>query len=657
MARRLLLIVVGLCAGCETDPVEHICPDVPGGGLVITELRGDQDPDDELGQWVELYNATGGELDLIGLHVRLRSLDGSKDDLIIVRRSLVVAADDYVVIGLGLDELRPAAIDYAAGTDAGTAMNETGAVDVDACDDPGTDQFADFLLIRGPAAHRHVLARADAAHRRRQRPARELVHQRHARRHPGSREPTMSMIRRASLLVLAATVALAACGPPRPRATSASRRRSRCCKLETPGLVIGEFTLAGKGRRRRHDPRRRSRQLAAPARRSTPRRRSRTRRPPRGRGRLAEVPRRPSAAAAKRPVKMATPIGEDAKQFAKHVLRRRAARSASSAIIPARSATATTATSPTCSSRRAARGSTTTSRPCAPACRPYFTEVRLLAPVPRRVRRRRGRGAQGASAASGTPARRPTPTTPSARRGGTRAASSSRRSQRRRPRPRRLHRLTHWDAIGAARGEPSARRSHVLGTVGEVRARRPRPDPRDAERAGSSRDFPLVFFDQDVFAAVRDRPLEGRVRRASPASRRSTRTSTTKQKQVQIVIDRAEPDPAVARSRPDHARSPAPARRRAAEPLRTEPTRSDAPHRRSCVARDSSSSSPRSPALRPRRRRHPGRVHRQPDRRRPRDHRGVRRLRGARRRQRHRRRQGVVRDLQQRRSPGRRSRA
>jgi hypothetical protein len=146
-ARRVLAVVVGACAaapaaGCETDPVEHICPDVDTGGFVVTEIRGDQDPDDDLGQWVELYNASGAEQDLIGLHLRLRSLGGTTDDVVIVRRSVVVAAGGYAVIGLGSDAdgVRPDAIDYGAGGDAGSVMPPSGAVDVDGCAG-GTEQL------------------------------------------------------------------------------------------------------------------------------------------------------------------------------------------------------------------------------------------------------------------------------------------------------------------------------------------------------------------------------------------------------------------------------------------------------------------------------------------------------------------------------------
>jgi hypothetical protein len=144
--RLLVLLSAGAWVGCQTDPVEHICPDVAYGELVITEVRGDQDPDDSLGQWIEIYNASGLEQDLIGLHLRLRTLDGSSDDRIIIRRSVPIAADGYAVIGLGPDDARPDGVDYGAGADAGTAMFSIGVIDLDGCDDTLDDTvYADRL--------------------------------------------------------------------------------------------------------------------------------------------------------------------------------------------------------------------------------------------------------------------------------------------------------------------------------------------------------------------------------------------------------------------------------------------------------------------------------------------------------------------------------
>jgi len=160
-ARSLIPIVVALVAGCETDPAEHVCPDLASGGLVITEVRGDQDPNDTLGEWIELYNASGTEQDLIGLHIRLRKIDGSADDRVIVRRSVVVAADAYVVIGLGLDAARPAYVDYAAGNDASDAMFPNGAIDVDGCADQADQLIYNNLPSTGTYSYGLVPPTAD----------------------------------------------------------------------------------------------------------------------------------------------------------------------------------------------------------------------------------------------------------------------------------------------------------------------------------------------------------------------------------------------------------------------------------------------------------------------------------------------------------------
>lgn len=145
MSRRIWIVAIALAAaGCERDPAEHICPDVTGGGLVVTELRGDQDPDDTLGQWIEIYNASGVDLDLAGLVVRLRTLDGGRNDRILIRTPVSIGVDGYAVIALGVASPGPY-VDYVAGTDAGDAMPPTGAIDVDACDDIEAIDFADQL--------------------------------------------------------------------------------------------------------------------------------------------------------------------------------------------------------------------------------------------------------------------------------------------------------------------------------------------------------------------------------------------------------------------------------------------------------------------------------------------------------------------------------
>lgn len=89
--------------GCERAMESEVCPELTAGDLVVTEVRGRQSDVDDLpasgGQWIEIYNASGSALDLRGLHVWFRSLDGSSQPEILVRESVDVAAGGYVVLG------------------------------------------------------------------------------------------------------------------------------------------------------------------------------------------------------------------------------------------------------------------------------------------------------------------------------------------------------------------------------------------------------------------------------------------------------------------------------------------------------------------------------------------------------------------------------
>lgn len=124
---------MALAGACARDPFGE-CADIAAGDLVITEFRGDQNPDDGLGQWLELYNASGHSLDLLGLKLRFRNLTGSTETPVIVRRSVEVAADGYVVLGLFLDDSsRPSYVDYGFGEDFGMAWLSSAAVDLESC--------------------------------------------------------------------------------------------------------------------------------------------------------------------------------------------------------------------------------------------------------------------------------------------------------------------------------------------------------------------------------------------------------------------------------------------------------------------------------------------------------------------------------------------
>lgn len=119
---------------CTRDPEEEICPTVRVGDIVITEVAGKQTGNDTLVPWVELYNASNANVDFEGLTVRLRQLDGDPIDNFIIRRSLPVAAGDYVVLGMTPDGGDQDYIDYGFGPDFAASWPSAAAIDVLSCD-------------------------------------------------------------------------------------------------------------------------------------------------------------------------------------------------------------------------------------------------------------------------------------------------------------------------------------------------------------------------------------------------------------------------------------------------------------------------------------------------------------------------------------------
>jgi hypothetical protein len=124
-------LAIAVTSGCIREPAQAICPTISTGDLVVTEIRGPQD--DALGAWVEIYNASGGDLDLIGLQIRFRKKDGSSETDVLVRRSLPAASASYTVLGLFDDGALPAYVDYGFQADFHDSWLAAAAVDVDAC--------------------------------------------------------------------------------------------------------------------------------------------------------------------------------------------------------------------------------------------------------------------------------------------------------------------------------------------------------------------------------------------------------------------------------------------------------------------------------------------------------------------------------------------
>jgi hypothetical protein len=124
------------CAACERDPREVDCPDADAGDLVITELRGPQSGSaDAYGEWIELYNASGGNIFLRGAIIRLTRLDGSSGGRILVRDpDLSVGPGEYVVLGRANPGQELEHVDYGYADDFNRSLFTSAAIDVLACD-------------------------------------------------------------------------------------------------------------------------------------------------------------------------------------------------------------------------------------------------------------------------------------------------------------------------------------------------------------------------------------------------------------------------------------------------------------------------------------------------------------------------------------------
>lgn len=132
--------LAGLClliaSGCARDPIEAECPNLAEGQLVITEVRGPQmDDADTLGSWVELFNDGGAPIDLQGITLRFRQLDGTGPIEVRVRRSVMIAPGGYAVLGRVDDTMRPAHVDYGFLADFSVGFYTSAAIDVLACDE------------------------------------------------------------------------------------------------------------------------------------------------------------------------------------------------------------------------------------------------------------------------------------------------------------------------------------------------------------------------------------------------------------------------------------------------------------------------------------------------------------------------------------------
>jgi hypothetical protein len=127
----LALLGVGACTRGE---LEEFCPTDLSGAIVLTEIRGPQSGADTRGQWFELHNAAGVELDLAGLAIELRELDGGRPARILVREDPLPLADGaYVVLGRSPNDDLLVDGDYGFAGDFESDLYDGGIIDVTGC--------------------------------------------------------------------------------------------------------------------------------------------------------------------------------------------------------------------------------------------------------------------------------------------------------------------------------------------------------------------------------------------------------------------------------------------------------------------------------------------------------------------------------------------
>jgi hypothetical protein len=123
-----------LGAGCVREAEDPQCPALAPEDLVLTEIAGPQTGNDQP-PWIELYNASDVPVDLLGLRLRFRRVDGSSESAALVRRSLRVEAGSYTTLGLDVDTdaERAAFLDYGFAADYQASWLSTAAVQLEAC--------------------------------------------------------------------------------------------------------------------------------------------------------------------------------------------------------------------------------------------------------------------------------------------------------------------------------------------------------------------------------------------------------------------------------------------------------------------------------------------------------------------------------------------
>ena len=121
--------LVWVLSGCGREAVvaDAVCDDLAPGDLVVTEVHANPDGSDGEGEYLELFNATGGLLALDGLTLAASRADGASPK---AHRFIGASIDggDYFVMGNAPVDSMPAHVDYSYGKTLGSLRNSDAVV-------------------------------------------------------------------------------------------------------------------------------------------------------------------------------------------------------------------------------------------------------------------------------------------------------------------------------------------------------------------------------------------------------------------------------------------------------------------------------------------------------------------------------------------------
>ncbi len=143
--------LVSVLNGCgrETVVADTVCDDVAPGDLVVTEVHANPDGSDGEGEYIEVFNATGGLLALDGLMLAASRADGASPK---AHRFIGASIEgrDYFVVGNAPVDSMPAHVDYSYGKTLGSLRNSDGVVSI-RCGEMLIDQMSYERTVDGRA--------------------------------------------------------------------------------------------------------------------------------------------------------------------------------------------------------------------------------------------------------------------------------------------------------------------------------------------------------------------------------------------------------------------------------------------------------------------------------------------------------------------------